>query len=288
MPETIAVLTQSRGRHEQLLSQVDGLSVGSRPPFLHSVVSMGDRDLTRGRLPLGTDRWRTVVRPVPTDRRALPLAAARNLAAQEAIDAGARVLLFLDGDLIPGSRTLERYAEAVTGPRDVAGLDDVEGPLVWCGPVLRLPELPAGAIGYPVGRLNTMARRTPGTPRVRVGELRLEKRWALFNAVAFAMRSDDFLATGGFHPAYTGQGLQDADFAEVVRRKGGAMVWVGGATGYLQPGPDLSPEAEVKVAVEHARIWAERWGTPATHPWLARLVGEGRLVQDEDGTFRAH
>jgi hypothetical protein len=51
----------AKGRHEHLLGQVDGLSVGSEPPALHSVVSMGDRDLTRGRLPLGTDRWRTVV-----------------------------------------------------------------------------------------------------------------------------------------------------------------------------------------------------------------------------------
>lgn len=286
VPQTIAVLTQSRGRHEQLLSQVDGLSVGSRPPFLHSVVSMGDRDLTRGRLPLSTDRWRTVVRPVPTDRRALPLAAARNLAAEEAMEAGARVLLFLDGDIIPGSRTLERYAEVVLGPRDVPDLAGVDGPVVWCGPVLQLPELAPASIGYPMGRLNTMARRTPGTPRVRVGELRVEKRWELFNAVAFAISAEDFRATGGFHPAYAGHGLEDADFAEVVRRKGGAMVWVGGATAYLQPGAEVSPEAEVKTAVNHARIWAERWGGPATHPWLARLVGEGRLVQDGDGTYR--
>lgn len=286
VPETIAVLTMTRGRHEQLLSQVDGLSVGSRPPFLHSVVSMGDRDLTRGRLPLSTDRWRTVVRPVPTDRRALPLAAARNLAAQEAIDSGAKVLVFLDGDIIPGSRTLERYAEAVTGPRADAGLDEGTGPVLWCGPILSLPPLAEGQVGYPMRRLSSLARRTPGMPSVSVGEIVIDPSWHVFTALAFAMSTEDFQATGGFHAAYTGHGLEDADFAEVVRRAGGTMAWVGGATAYLQPGEPVSPEQEVKIAVNHARIWRERWNAAPTHPWITRLVAEGRLVQDDDGTFR--
>ncbi len=285
MREHIAVLTMTRGRHEQLLGQVDGLSVGSRPPFMHSVVSMGDRDLTRGRLPLGTDRWRTVVRPVPTDRRALPLAAARNLAAQEAIDGGAEVLVFLDGDIIPGSRTLERYAEVLTGPRASVGLADVDGPVLWCGPILQLEPLEPGAVGYPMRRLNTLARRTPGTPRVRVGEVRVEERWELFRAVAFAMTTEDFLATGGFHPGYTGHGLEDADLAEVVRRAGGTMAWVGGATAYLQPGQQVAPEHEVRIAANHARIWRERWDESANHPWLTRLVAEGRLTRGQDGSY---
>lgn len=51
VPGTIAVLTHTRARHSQLLAQVDGISVGSVPPQVHCVISMGDRELTRGRLP---------------------------------------------------------------------------------------------------------------------------------------------------------------------------------------------------------------------------------------------
>ncbi|WP_427001073.1 glycosyltransferase family 2 protein [Ornithinimicrobium sp. Y1694] len=287
MPGTIAVLTMTRGRHAQLLGQVDGLSVGSLPPHLHSVVSMGDRDLTRGRLPLATDRWQTVVKPVPTDRRALPLAAARNVAAHEAMGAGAQLLVFLDGDVIPGSRTLERYADAIVAHRDGTGQVDLAGPVLWCGPVQQLPEPQNDAVGYPFGRLDTLARRTPGTPQLRIGEVRAEPRWELFRALAFVMTAEDFRSTGGFHPGYTGHGLEDADFAEVVRRAGGSMAWVGGATSYLQPGEPVAPEQEVKIAVQHARVWRERWGQPSRHPWLTRLVGEGRLRQGPDGSYRA-
>ncbi|RIK14730.1 MAG: hypothetical protein DCC50_10330, partial [Acidobacteria bacterium] len=152
MPLRTGVITSAKGHHEQLLNQVDGLSVGSVPPMVHCVVSMGDRDLTRGRLPLGTDRWETLVRPVPSDRRALPLAAARNVGAEMAVEAGAKVLVFVAGHVIPGSRTLERFAEvAINRP---AGLPD--GPVVYVGPILELPE-PDETTGYPFGRLVEVA-----------------------------------------------------------------------------------------------------------------------------------
>ncbi|MFK5645974.1 galactosyltransferase-related protein [Ornithinimicrobium sp. LYQ121] len=282
MPGTIAVLTMSKGRPEELLRQVDGLSVGSVPPDLHVVVSMGDRDLTRGRLPLGTDRWTTVVCPVPTDRRALPLAAARNRAAREALEVGADVLIFLDGDVIPGSRTLERYADAVTGVspalRDLARPD---GPVVWAGPVLQLPEPPDEHVGYPLGHLHKYGVRTPGTPALSPGELRPETRWDYFHAVAFAMSPEDFRATGGFCEDYTGHGLEDADFAHVVHNAGGALVWVGGATAYVQPRADLDRTQETRIALRHAEVWRGRWGAEPAHPWLQRLRGEGLLRLDE-------
>lgn len=277
----------TRGRHDQLFGQVDGLSVGSRPPFVHSVVSMGDRDLTRGRLPLATDRWRTVVRPVPTDRRALPLAAARNLAARGAIEAGAEVLVFLDGDVIPGDRTLERYAAAVVGDAGAGIREQVSGPVLWCGPVLQLPRPDNDVVGYPMGQLDSLGVRTPGTPPLEVGEVRVEERWELFSALAFAMSVEDFEASGGFHPGYTGHGLEDADFARSVSEQGGAMVWVGGATAYLQPGDPIPAKEEDRIAVNHARVWAERWGAQSEHPWLLRLVGEGRLRRTPDGAYRA-
>ena len=287
MTDSIAVLTASRGHHDELLGQVDGIAVGTRPPFLHNVISMGDRDLTRGRLPLGSDRWRTEVRPVPTARTSLPLAAARNLAAKHAVEDGAEVLVFLDGDIIPGARTLERYADAVTADRAGTPLENVEGPVLLTGPVLQLPPLAEGAAGYPMGQLRSIAVPMPGTPGVPPGEVRLETRWELFSGVSFAMSAADFTASGGFHVGYTGHGLEDADLAETVRRAGGALAWVGGATAYLQPGREVTPEQEVRTAVHHAQLWHDRWGEHSTHPWLTRLVGEGRLRRTEDGSYHA-
>ena len=215
VPGTIAVLTMTRAHHDHLLGQVDGLSVGTAPPHLHVVISMGDRDLTRGRLPLGTDRWRTIVKPVQTDRRALPYAAARNLAASLAVDEGADVLIFLDAAVIPGPRTLERYAEVVT---QGAGEETPTAPVIWTGAVLDLPPLENPAVGYSLRRLHELARRAPGAPALSPGQIRVEPRWHLFSPASFAMSAADFAATGGFVEDYAGRGLEAADFATAVAR----------------------------------------------------------------------
>lgn len=273
----------TRARHTHLLAQVDGLSVGTTPPHVHSVVSMGDRDLTRGRLPLATDRWETVVKPVQTDRRALPLAAARNLAAANAVEAGADVLIFLDDTIIPGPRTLERFADAVTGGTPLE--EPVDGPVLWRGAIMSLPALAQGELGYPLGRLHELGRRQPGAPSLVPGQLQPDPRWALFSASCVAMSAEDFSRTGGFCPDYRGHGLEDADFAEVVRRLGGAIVWVGGAEAYRQPAEPVDLDAQTRHAVQHAQVWRDRWGQAPDHPWLTRLLAQGLLRRDTDGSL---
>ncbi len=280
---TIAVLSMAKGRHEHLLGQVDGLSVGSLPPDVHSVVSMGDRDLTRGRLPLGTDRWRTVVRPVQSDRRALPLAAARNVAAEAAAAEGADVLVFLGGDVIPGRRTLERYAEAVAGGPP----EGLSGPVVWQGPLLYLPPLENEAIGYPFGHLAEIATPDPRDPVLEPGQQLPESRWELFRGASFAMSTQDFIEVGGFCPDYAGHGLEDADFGEKVRHAGGSLVWLGGATAYLQPVPEPDLADEQRIALRHAATWRARWGTDPDHPMFERLLGAGVLQRAEAGGYAA-
>lgn len=275
MPGTIGVLTMSKAHHDQLLAQVDGLSVGSVPPHVHSVVSMGDRDLTRGRLPLGTDRWTTVVRPVETDRRALPIAAARNLAAANAIEAGADVLVFLDDTVIPGPQTLERFLEVVTG--QLTPEDPVSAPVVWRAPVLDLPPLDEDELVYPLGRLHEIGQQVGGPVGLIPGQLQVDERWSLFEGTCFAMSAADFERTGGFCTDYTGRGLQDADFAEIVRRAGGTLVWVGGADAYRQPGDPVDKDHQARHAVRHAQVWRRRWDDRPEHPWLLRLQDEGLL-----------
>ena len=283
MSLTIAVLTMAKGRHGHLLGQVDGLSVGSLPPAVHSVVSMGDRDLTRGRLPLGTDRWRTVVRPVQSDRRALPLAAARNAAAEAAVEEGADLLVFVGGDVIPGKRALERYADAVAE----GAPEGVGGPVVWQGPLLHLPPLENAALGYPFGHLAEIAAPTAGDPMLEPGQREPEPDWSHFRGCAFAMTAADFAEVGGFCTDYAGHGLEDADFAEKVSRAGGSLVWVGGATAYLQPVPPPETADELRIALRHAATWRSRWGVDPDHPMLDRLLGAGVLQRAQEGGYVA-
>ncbi|HSP61186.1 MAG TPA: galactosyltransferase-related protein [Ornithinimicrobium sp.] len=287
---TLAVLSMTRGNHEQLLGQVDGISVGSRPADLHVVISMGDRDLTRNRLPLGTDRWRTIVRPVQTDRRALPFAAARNLAAETALEEGADVLVFLRDAAIPGGRTLERYADAVTGQGHGPGVADrpeLDGPAMWCGPVLELPPPENPLVGYPFGQLRDVAVPTPGIPALAPGQYEVDRRWELGGGCAFAMSARDWQAVGGYSADYVGHGLEDVDFARAVHEAGGARVWVGGATAYQQPVPDVPLADEARIAVRHADVWRERWGAEPDVPWLQRLQGQGLVRRDRSGRFIA-
>lgn len=282
MHGNIGVLTQSKARHTQLLAQVDGLSLSSVSPRVHSVVSMGDRDLTRGRLPLGTDRWTTVVRPVETDRRALPIAAARNLAAANAIAEGADVLVFLDDVVIPGPHTLERLAEAVTGQLQPQA--PVPAPVVWRAPLSDLPPLHEDELVYPLGRLHEIARPVPGAPALVPGQLQVDPHWSLFDGACFALSAEDFQRTGGFCTDYTGRGLQDADFAEVVRAAGGSLVWVGGADAYRQPAEPVDPDLQARHALRHAQVWRERWDAGPQHPWLLQLQAAGLLkATDLDG-----
>lgn len=280
---TTAVLTMAKGRHEHLLGQVDGLSVGSVPPDAHVVVSMGDRDLTRGRLPLGTDRWRTVIRPVQSDRRALPLAAARNAAAEAAVEEGADVLVFLGGDVIPGSRTLERYAEAVAGGPP----EGTSGPVVWQGPLLRLPPLENEALGYPFGHLAEIGTPAPQDPVLAPGQQLPDPGLTGFRGTAFAMSAEDFREVGGFCPDYAGHGLEDADFAAKVARAGGALVWLGGATAYQQPAPEPDLADELRIVLRHAATWRARWGADPDHPVIDRLLGAGVLQRAEQGGYVA-
>ena len=137
-----AVATVVHHEHEALLGQVDGLSASSWPPDLHVVLSVSDRELTRNRLPIRSDRWETTVprlqmptTPCGWHHRAMIMVL------DEAATADVDVLVFLDVRSIPAPDLLQAYAElaseAADGPPTLVEAD-----------VLDL--LPPGPLGYPV------------------------------------------------------------------------------------------------------------------------------------------
>ncbi|TQL49253.1 hypothetical protein FB467_0318 [Ornithinicoccus hortensis] len=269
----VAVITAVSGQHDELMGHVGGIAVGSRVPDLHVVIGMADPDVSRGRLPITSDRWRTITRAAQTtDPARLPLAAARNLGATVAMDAGADVLIFVSVRCIPGPRLVERYA-------DLVGTADHTAPVLWCGEVRELPP-PSPVIGYPVYRLEPQA--VDVEPLLPEGYREVEVASRAVFGDSFALTAEGFRGTGGFCPRFRGAEGVDEDFARVVSSAGGTVVRVGGVPAYRQFRPAASPgEGDVHRLVRNANVFAERWGrTMSIEEWEA-LVATGVAQRDE-------
>ena len=122
-----SVVTVVSGRHDHLRTQLRRLRGSTVAAHDHVVVAMGDRAVT-DIVAEHSDATRSVWIPASTD--VLPLARARNLGAEAAIDRGADLLVFLDVDCVPHPRMLGRYERgaATAQHRDT----------VLCGPVTYL------------------------------------------------------------------------------------------------------------------------------------------------------
>ncbi|MFK5583257.1 MULTISPECIES: hypothetical protein [unclassified Serinicoccus] len=139
----IAVTTVVHHEHAALLGQVDGLGASSWPPDLHVVLAASDRELARNRLPIRSDRWETLVPRLQVTHKQQQRAYvdAVMLAMDEAVGAGAQVLVHLDVRCIPAPDLLQAYAERVV---EVQGAE----PVLLDADVLALS--PPGPLGYPV------------------------------------------------------------------------------------------------------------------------------------------
>ena len=145
-----AVITPVAGRHSHLQLQRTGLLAGSLRPDRHIVVTMQDgavRNLLDERPP------RVDIVETPRQAGALPLARARNLGAQQAMSAGADLLIFLDVDCVPGPMLVSRYAQHAAQEMR---------PGLLCGPVSYLPPPPHS--GYRLSSLPELGRPHPARP----------------------------------------------------------------------------------------------------------------------------
>jgi hypothetical protein len=140
-----AMIVTVAGRHGHLRRQQQGILDGSVLPDHQVIVSMGDtrvgRVLANPQAAKSSATQRPTVIDLPTTGD-LPLAAARNLGASHAIDAGVDLLIFLDVDCIPGPHLVERYRHVATN----ADRGGSGSPTLWGGPVAYLPP---AADGYP-------------------------------------------------------------------------------------------------------------------------------------------
>lgn len=280
----IAVLTIVHGRHDHLRNQRRGLLTSTSAADLHVVVAMGDPQVRRALTDVEGYGPPILLEELATDPGRLPLAAARNRAAEVALAAGADVLVFLDVDCVPTPSLIGQYAGSVRA-RDGAG----RSPGVWCGATARLPRLD-GPGDYPVAApevLSAMAVPDAGRPVLDPGRARVEPDLTRFWSLNFALGQIDWCATGGFDEAYVGYGGEDTDFAQRLGCAGGSMVWLGGATAHHQWHDSQSPPVGHLVdIVRNANLFHDRWGWWPMRGWLDAFASRGLADRDADGRWQ--
>ena len=201
----------------------------------------------------------------------LPVARARNVGAQRAVEAGADTLVFLDVDCIPTPDLVTMYAEHL-GER-----------MLLSGPVTYLPEgvLPpddADPAWFAANR-----RPHPARPDPPYGTVVTGADPDLFWSLSFAVTAATFEELGGFHEEYEGYGGEDTDLGWSARDAGMTLAWMGGADAFHQWHPVSDPPVEhVEDILRNGRIFFRRWGRWPMEGWLRALAELGMVQQQGD------
>jgi GT2 family glycosyltransferase len=261
-----AVVTVVHGRHDHLARQRASLAPTTTAPDHHVVVAVDDPVVAAA-------EWCTA--SVPGHPLGLPIAAARNRGAREAIDLGADTLVFLDVDCLAAPGLVRAYADVV---RD-------EPTTVWSGPVTYLDPPPPG--GYDLSSLGDLDSPHPARPAPAVGERINGADPDLFWSLSFACSVDAWHRIGGFCEDYVGYGGEDTDFARLVVGAGLDLGWVGAARAFHQWHPVSRPPVEhVDDIVRNAAIYRTRWDATPMLGWLEAFEERG-LVRLEGGRWLA-
>ena len=260
------MVTIAHRRHEHLFRQIRSLANGIRRPD-HVVVAMGDPALASSSF----GHERTTVVSMDADPKSLPLAAARNLGAQEAIARGAETIIFLDVDCL-------------AGPGLVYGYDRVVARFpgsIWSGPVTYLPpRLSEEQLSRPW----ELDDPHPARPAPAPGEILHGADPDLFWSLSFGVDRHAWLRSGGFCEEYVGYGGEDTDFAQRASRSGLTLGWVGDARAYHQHHHTQQPPVEhLHDIVRNAAIFHERWGRWPMLGWLEAFESMGLVERTGDG-----
>ncbi|MBM0125705.1 glycosyltransferase family 2 protein [Pimelobacter simplex] len=271
MTRPVAVVTIAHGRHEHLARQLRSLAACTRRPdhvLDHVLVAMGDPEL---------DSWHqregVHVESMKADPDALPLAAARNLGANAAIDRGAETIVFLDVDCLPGPDLVDGYERAVARWPDT----------IWSGPVTYLPP---GLTEDQLAQPQEIDDPHPARPAPAPGDVVHDAERDLFWSLSFALDRRAWLRSGGFCERYVGYGGEDTDFAHQAAHCGLRFGWVGDARAYHQHHPTQHPPVQhLDDILRNGAIFHERWGRWPMIGWLDAFERLG-LVERSGGAWR--
>ncbi|SPJ24851.1 glycosyltransferase family 2 protein [Palleronia abyssalis] len=249
MTPTISALTIASGREAHLANLIRGLARQTHPVAELVVAVMQDAPYQN--LPDVPFPVRQVMVPVA---EGLPLAAARNAAAQAAKSA---ILAFVDVDCIPGPDFAADYAHAV----------GTHGGL-HMGEVGYLPE-GAAAAGIDFDAFEAIAKRHPDRQAPPKDGIAPCTDYRCFWSLTFALTAEDFAATGGFDERFVGYGGEDTDFGRKLEESGLPIHWVKGAKVYHQYHPHFMPPIHhVASVVRNSELFREKWGHRTMGHWL--------------------
>jgi N-acetylglucosaminyl-diphospho-decaprenol L-rhamnosyltransferase len=267
-----AVITIVSGRHSHLRNQQRGLLEGFRLPDDYVVVSMGDPAALRNTESGPLAGTATQMYPVllPSQER-MPLALARNTGAAAALRAGADTLVFLDVDCVPSAPLVQRYTESVAAATE---------PALHCGVVRYLPsDVHASAVELSSLTGPPHAARPVPAP----GERIINRDWALFWSLSFAIKAADWVALGGFCEDYQGYGAEDTDLGYRAFNAGLPMQWIGGADAFHQyHDVERPPIQHLHDIVDNATVFHRRWGFWPMLGWLEAFADLGLARFDPD------
>ncbi len=267
---SVALITLAHGRHDHLLRQQASLASGHRAPDQVVVVAMSDAEIAGLAYP-GPREPRIV--DVAASPDGLPLAAARNRGAREALALGAEVLVFLDVDCLAGPDLIGGYARAVAHAPGT----------VWSGPVTYLP---AGLSDSELAHPWLLDRPHPARPAPAPGELLHGADADLFWSLSFALHRDAWEIGGGFCEDYVGYGAEDTDFARTAVHRGLQLGWVGDARAYHQHHPTQDPPLQhLDDILRNAAVFHGRWDRWPMLGWLREFEQLG-LVERTGGGWR--
>lgn len=258
---TMSVLTIVKNRPGHLARLIEGLRRCEAQPDELVIVDMGSEP------PVEVEATPFPLHIVRLDQPGLPLAAARNAAAQAA---RGDMLLFLDVDCIAMQGLTVAMAQALAeqdalicaealylGPRDARGAWD-EAALMQC------------AKPHPV-------RPFP------VAGLREEHNAGLFWSLIFGIRRERFVELGGFDEAFTGYGAEDTDFGFRAREAGLPLLFLGGTGAFHQYHDVIDPPLQhLADIVRNARLFRQKWGIWPMEGWLAAFEKAELIARDGD------
>ena len=266
---SLSVLTLIRGRQTHFDHLIAGLRAQASQPDELVVAHMQPEP------PDYPDDLPFIVHCVGVDGDPLPLAKARNCAAQAA---HGDILAFLDVDCIPDEQFVRRAREAL----------DETNSRVFLPEVRYLPASTSGWINEydepDFKMLAEIGERHPAkldltdcsvAPIDNFGEL-----WGL----SFILSRETWNAAGGMDESYIGYGGEETDFAQRLRESEAELYWLGGTICYHQHHTVHKPPLQhFDAIIRNARRFHDRWGEWCMDYWLDEFARRGFVERNGDG-----
>ncbi|WAP66739.1 glycosyltransferase family 2 protein [Jiella pelagia] len=260
---TVSVLTLIRNRRPQLLNLLKGLAAQSRKPEELVIACMQgaeEQDLPETGVPI-----RQLL--VPGD--ALPLAKARNMAAEKA---KGETLVFLDVDCIASPSLVERFE---------ASCQDREG--LFLGEVLYLP---GDAVTDPLdfNALDALGIPHPSKPPMPSSGVRREANTGEFWGLSFALKKTLWDRLGGMDESFVGYGGEETDLAARLDPAGVPLYWTAGARAYHQHHlVHVPPLQHFGAILANARRFHAKHGRWCMDYWLGQFAECGLIAWSPNG-----